>query len=240
MITGLTAERSLGPVVLAVALVHVLLIWWVSTQLFVTPAPPPRKPLVVQSIRLQPTTPIADKSSSGVETTPQPKPKPKAKPKAKPKPKPEAKAEPKPAEKKPKPVEAKKTPKIAADKLAQAKANLNQIHHSTPTREQKSTSAVSALPELASAIATSNENSYEEILAERLRLLLTLPDYGDVKIKLTVSRIGHVVSVDVLQADSEENRQYVLKTLPMTKLPAFGKDLKGRDQETFRLVLSND
>ena len=81
--------------------------------------------------------------------------------------------------------------------------------------------------------------AYEELLADRLRLLLTLPDYGNVTIRLKLNRQGKVLDVTIVKSASEENRQYVQKALPTLSLPPFGRSFGSEADHTFQLVLSN-
>lgn len=87
---------------------------------------------------------------------------------------------------------------------------------------------------------TKEERSYESELVSRLKLALHLPEYGDVKVKLTVSRQGKVLKVAVTSSKSVRNKEYVQKTLPGISFPRFGTNFKGQEQHTFDLCLSPD
>jgi colicin import membrane protein len=84
------------------------------------------------------------------------------------------------------------------------------------------------------------EVGYREELASRLKLLLRLPEYGAVKVKLTLERTGKVVKVIVIGTESSANRSYIEKTLPTLTFPAFGTGFGDAAQHTFSISLSND
>lgn len=87
---------------------------------------------------------------------------------------------------------------------------------------------------------TPQQIGYHEELASRLKLLLRLPDYGEVKIKLTIERTGCFVKVAIVSAESASNRKYIEKTLPTLKYPSFGSHFGSVEQCTFAIALSND
>jgi hypothetical protein len=87
---------------------------------------------------------------------------------------------------------------------------------------------------------TPQQIGYHEELASRLKLLLRLPDFGEVKIKLTVERSGRFIKVAVVSAESASNRKYLEKTLPTLKFPGFGSHFGSAEECTFAIALSND
>lgn len=87
---------------------------------------------------------------------------------------------------------------------------------------------------------SSQERSYHQELISRLKLQLKLPDYGEVKVKLTLERSGRVAKVSVIAAESSKNRAYIEKKLPDMNYPSFGSNFPEHSQYTFVLVLSND
>lgn len=68
----------------------------------------------------------------------------------------------------------------------------------------------------------------KEELMQQLHMALHLPDYGEVKVQLQLSENGNVLSVKILKAASQKNRDYLEKELPclsfssiaLYKLPA--------------------
>lgn len=90
------------------------------------------------------------------------------------------------------------------------------------------------------AVFTDRESSYQEELASRLKLFLRLPDYGEVKVKLTLERSGKVSAVAIVSSQSDANRKYIEKTLPGLSFPGFGDNFSGHSQYTFQVSLSNE
>jgi colicin import membrane protein len=84
------------------------------------------------------------------------------------------------------------------------------------------------------------EVSYRDELAERLKLQLVLPEYGSVKLKLTLQRSGEVIRIAILSADSRRNRDYVEKRVPSLQFPPFGNQFSQEPEHTFTITLNND
>lgn len=100
---------------------------------------------------------------------------------------------------------------------------------------------IDAMPAVAGAPELSfKEVAYRDELAGRLKLLLRLPEYGDVKVKLTLERSGKVVKVVVDSAESATNKKYIEKTLPDVSFPPFGSNFGSDAQYTFSITLSNE
>lgn len=87
---------------------------------------------------------------------------------------------------------------------------------------------------------TPAERTYYDELVSRLKLSLKLPDYGEVKLQLTVNRSGKVVTVKEVKSKSSKNKDYIQKALPKLHLPPFGQNFTGETEHTFRLTLSNE
>jgi colicin import membrane protein len=228
MIKAMQWERSLVLIVCTVCGIHAGLILYLALQTTVAVPRSSRKMVHVQSVQLKAAAPAARAQASAPTTTSETTaaPKPAAKKK---KVEPAAKA----VVTAPVTTTTSKKPKIAADKIAQVKAALNKIQHSEVAVAPPKQVVASSGEQVAIAA------TYEEVLAERLRLLLTLPDYGDVKISLTLERSGKVAALTILKAASEENQHYVEKMLPQLALPPFGLAFAGEERHVFRLVLSN-
>lgn len=84
-----------------------------------------------------------------------------------------------------------------------------------------------------------HEIAYRDELAARLKLLLKLPEYGTVKLKLTINRKGQVMKVLILSSESVKNQKLIEKTLPELTLPPFGSQFTGLEQFTFTITMSN-
>lgn len=84
------------------------------------------------------------------------------------------------------------------------------------------------------------EVSYSGEVAARLKKALRLPDYGAVKIHLTLDRTGKVVKVEIVQSESSKNKAYVESKIPTLLFPPFGQRFKDASQNTFVITLQND
>lgn len=233
-----------------------------------TPVAPP-KPSVKKEVKAapkkNPPKPTVEKPK---KTTPKPSPK-KDKPKEVKKP-PKPVAKPEATKAKPKtpskqvvkeaaPSKPKVDPQAEAAKvkrrelLASAQKNIAKIEH---TRDKLGGGEIASLaatvlpgrieslqvetfPESTSAL-TSQEMSYYDELASRLKLQLRLPEYGEVRIKLTLNRSGQFVKVSVTSTESATNRKHVEKTIPTLKFPSFGNNFKDIPEYTFVISLSNE
>ena len=83
-------------------------------------------------------------------------------------------------------------------------------------------------------------SDYFVLLGQTLKEELELPEYGDVRLELTVQNGGRVLKIRVLQAASEKNRRYLELNLPKVILPPFDKDFKNKQQHTFTLTFCNE
>lgn len=99
---------------------------------------------------------------------------------------------------------------------------------------------IDALPSGEMTALSSKEMGYRDEIASRLKLLLSLPEYGEVKVKLTLERTGKVNKVAIVSAESKLNRTYIENTLPAMSFPHFGSNFDGLSQYTFLINLSND
>jgi outer membrane biosynthesis protein TonB len=80
---------------------------------------------------------------------------------------------------------------------------------------------------------------YREVVVGYLREALHLPDYGEVKIQVTLRKDGSVERLKVLQAESERNRKYLEEHLPfLTFPPPYG--LSDRSEMTFIFTFCNE
>ena len=111
--------------------------------------------------------------------------------------------------------------------IAQALSHLKSTKNSTPSETVTAPSQITTLTSQELIIdetepMTAVQKSYYDELVSRLKLALKLPEYGDVKIKLTLSRQGKVTKVIITQAKSRKNREYIEKILVATSFPRFG------------------
>jgi outer membrane biosynthesis protein TonB len=143
--------------------------------------------------------------------------------------------------------EAKKSAMIA-DALSSLAVSKNlQSKRALAASKKETASAPSAIPSLHSESLVSVEdengiaaNSYSHELSQRLKLLLKLPEYGEVEVKLTLSRKGKVNGVKCIKFKSTKNARYLEKKLPDITFPPFGEHFPNEQEHTFCLHLSNE
>ena len=70
-----------------------------------------------------------------------------------------------------------------------------------------------------------------------LHSALDLPDFGEVKMQITVQKDGRVVKVVVLKAESEKNKGYLETHLRQMKLPPLSGSTH---EETFTITFCNE
>lgn len=78
---------------------------------------------------------------------------------------------------------------------------------------------------------------YDTSLIGYLRQMLNLPEYGEVKLQLTLKRDGSFVKLVVLKTESEKNRKYLEASLPHLRFPQLEGNKK---QETFVVTFCNE
>jgi len=86
----------------------------------------------------------------------------------------------------------------------------------------------------------SKQQSYTDTLIGHLHQSLSLPDYGEVKIQLSLRQDGTVAKVIVLRAKNEKNRQYLEKHLPRLQFPRFDGAWANKKEHTFVLTFCNE
>lgn len=123
------------------------------------------------------------------------------------------------------------------DKLAEAKKQTIQAVTAPVTLGALHIDSIQA--EGASSLNV-REMGYRDELASRLKLLLTLPEHGEVKLRLTLERTGSVEKIAILSAQNASNRKYIEKTLPSLTFPGFGDNFVGHKNYTFLISLGNE
>ena len=92
-----------------------------------------------------------------------------------------------------------------------------------------------ATPSPEPASLESKRETAEETLVSFLHASLNLPEFGEVKIQLTVKKDGTVTHLVVLQAESKKNKAYLEEHLPRLQLP-----LELEQEKTFTLTFCNE
>lgn len=91
-----------------------------------------------------------------------------------------------------------------------------------------------------SSVREEGEAEYQLTLVQCLHHSLNLPEFGEVKIQLTLKQDGTVEGVVVMKAESEKNRQYLQKNLPLLKFPQLSGPFSNKKQHTFILTFCNE
>jgi outer membrane biosynthesis protein TonB len=97
----------------------------------------------------------------------------------------------------------------------------------------KKSKAIALMP-LQIDVSSPEDESYVSLLVSHLHQALSLPDFGEVKIQLSLRQDGSVAKITVLKAQSEKNRQYLETHLPQIKFPRLEKE------STFILTFCNE
>lgn len=150
---------------------------------------------------------------------------PTKKPKQAPQPKKTATSSPTPSKKKQKPSSPPPDPEEEKNRAAEqallssAAATLSQLDtivaKETASPKTISTSLPQTMGDLKSQ-QTSRESSanYISQVAWKLKKTLRFPEYGSVRIEMTISKEGRVERVSVLASENTKNRSYVESTIP--------------------------
>lgn len=148
-------------------------------------------------------------------------------------------------------VKSDKKQKELFEKAQESLAKIKQSRDKLPPKPKKETINLKSPNELTDLqveqlsnpspnALTQQEVNYRDELAGRLKLMLKLPEYGEVKIQLTLNRSGQVKSVEILSAESTLNSKYVEKMIPSLTFPSFGHRFQNMNQYTFALTLRNE
>jgi hypothetical protein len=139
---------------------------------------------------------------------------------------------------------------LAAAQASLAKLEQSRAHRNASSSQASQTALASAaaipalqtdtLPAAHTLPSSAVERSYRDELASRLKLLLKLPEHGEVQLKLTVDRLGRAIKVNIIKSPSHLNRLYIEKNLPTLKFPPLGKDFANMSEYTFIIQLSNE
>lgn len=232
MITLSMIKRDIWITTLCVLALHIVLFIYICTATSQRLSLKPSKRVQVQTIKLSPPkVEVAKKTEAPKET-------PKVVKKEKKVEKPKEKKKTEVAKQPPKSKPAKKEKN--QEQLNAALASLSQLDHSSPT--PTATKLQRPTLDLKSEIPkkTTVENAYQNELVMRLRQQLRLPEFGNVVVQLKLDRQGKVLAVEVIEAGSEINKEYILKKIPALNFPGFGANYAKEESQTFRLVLGNE
>lgn len=147
-----------------------------------------------------------------------------------------------------KPLPAKKT-SIPLNRAKISDSLLKELEDSIAKIENKSSKvstgkALAPIPLQIDIAPSENfeegQSPYTEGLVNHLHQYLRLPDYGEVKIQLSLRQDGTVVKVIVLKSQSEKNKQYLESHLPRLKFSRFDDADANKKEYTFILTFCNE
>lgn len=141
-----------------------------------------------------------------------------------------------------KPVQSKPRPPIELLKqLEQSLAKLEKAELPPPVPAKKRNAF--SVPTLKIDHQLNEEEGdvgYESELIGALYNQLHLPEFGEVKMKLTLQNNGTFVKMQVIRAQSLRNRRYLEEELPKLRMPRFIGALTNKKEETFILTFCNE
>lgn len=232
-----------------VFLIHIL---FVAAIYFISPSTPMKPERVqVKTIRLAPQGggPKVESPEKSAPIPPKAEPAPKSAPKQESAPKkekvpPKKKEAPKKVEKakpaeQPKKVEAAKNKndrKAVLKKVQESVAKMESMEATSPQGGKPGLKPIERL----TFEGFSEEGGYVTDMTMRLKAVLHLPEYGQVRLYLTVLRSGRVDSFEVVDSASRLNKNYLDRALKELALPPFGKWYPQEEKHTFALTLSNE
>lgn len=195
------------------------------------PAPAPQKPIQPAPVQAaakpapasqEPTKPVAQKkglqASTPKKTAPAPKPKAK--------------------EPNGPPAEAVELLKQLEQSLAKIEEPQTAAAPSAPARKRSNFSVPTL--KIDHADDEIGDVGYEGQLISYLYNTLSLPEFGDVKMKLTLQNNGICVKIQVIRAQSAKNRRYLEEQLPKLRLPPFTGMLASKKEQTFVVTFCNE
>lgn len=261
----IASENPLKIIILIVCLLHGALIGWLFIGTGVNLLPKPTKKLAVKTVKLNPPVkiealpkqevapalPVKEKPKEPQKIekeVPVQQPTPKKVVKKLVEPTKIKKAAPKaptktPAKKVEQPKKANPTNEKQKEMLKQAQKLMNQLERA----QTKSVTTQIAIPSKISSLqidSLADENlgdaNYRDEIAAYLKYQLKLPEYGEVKLRLTLARSGLVSKIEVLQSKSSLNKNYVEMQVPNLKFPSFGNLFNQANQYSFTILLKSE
>ncbi len=222
---------------------HFLLLFVLTVQHWITsPSHQKKRPIAVNTVRIAAPAPkvVAKQAaqqkpvSAPAKVVTPPKPVAKAIPKqavkqeTKAVSKPAAKAAPKSVSVVAKPVATKEQTKL----LKEIEQNLSSIE--TPVVKSKKVELEVPVVELKEEVSHEEEASSTEQIAFFLQESLRLPEFGQVRMQLSIDRFGKLKTFEVLDAKSEKNAEFLKKQLPDLQFPCLNETV------SLTIVFSNE
>lgn len=114
-----------------------------------------------------------------------------------------------------------------------------QAHHS----KSFSSNSISTTPiqlQIDLISAEFSDSDYPNEMTAHLHNCLHLPEFGEVKIQLTLRQDGSVAKLVVLRSESERNKRYLESSLPKLQFPSFTGSFAKKKDHTFILTFCNE
>lgn len=217
------------------------------------PAPKKETPNPAPVQKEAPPKPKQPAAKKEIATAPEKKPAAKKEIAAPPEKKPAVKKEPAIADKKlgdlkqppkknpPKPPERAKISDSLLKELEESIAKIEKSGDKGTAKPKKTLASPAPLQiDTPLAEAADAEEDYTDALIGHLHQCLTLPDYGEVKIQLSLRQDGTVIKLVVLRAQSEKNKQYLEKNLPQLRFPRFDGAYASKKECVFTFTFCNE
>lgn len=171
-----------------------------------------------------------------------PPPQPKAKPTPKPQPKPKVLPKPKVALK-PAPAQPKAAPKPAVAKptVAPKPVAVKNVVQKPKPQPRPSSPPLVAPPAPIKNLSIDQEKVDESLkkIVEVMQTHLQLPEFGKVKLKLTLLADGSVKDIVVYDQESTANKVYLETHLKELNFPPLEQGAFKKDEETFNITFCN-
>ncbi len=138
--------------------------------------------------------------------------------------------------------------KISEQLRKELEASIAKIEEKKQTLAQKQQPASSQtftpiqlhIDSIESGSSTDMNLNYPNLMIGYLRQSLHLPEFGEVKIQLTLRQDGSVAKLVVLNTESEKNGRYLEESLPHLKFPSFNGSFAKKKEHTFVLTFCNE
>jgi hypothetical protein len=230
---------------LAVCAIHLLAVFSLLGHHLISRRLKPPRPMVVRTIAAAPEKPKQIKQETAAPT-PKPKPAAPAKPKAPTPVKKECPAKPKPAAPVKKETPTKVTPVVKKElpPVDEEDTFLKEIGESiqalktTPQKPSRATLSLPATIQRKVQLTQEEVNlepTYSEFLIAYLQNALDLPEFGEVKAKIEIDRFGKLIELEILDAKSAKNAEFLKAELPQLDFPAGIAD----SNQTFTITFRN-
>lgn len=228
-------------IAIAVCMAHLLAIFFLLGHHLISRRLKPPRPMVVKTISIHAEPKIQDLKPKEVPLkSVVAAPVASAKKEGPTKPKPATSAK-KGATAKPAPV-VKKSPPLPVDEedtflkeIAKSFQNLKVEAQKPPRPTLNLPQAIKRKTVLTQEVANVDP-TYSEFLIAYLQNALDLPEFGEVKAKLEIDRFGRLVDLEILEAKSVKNAQFLKAELPQLDFPAGIADATEVFTITFRNI----